>query len=91
MSQKIADVFIDFNFLRHLGQVLFFIVLFAGFWFLFLFLSNKRLVGNKTWHSFFEDIFKRRLKYAAINDVISLFYVPILWFGLSQLKDLTGT
>jgi hypothetical protein len=36
----------------------------------------------------FEDVFKRRFKFMAINDVFSLFYVPILWFGLSQFKSL---
>jgi hypothetical protein len=39
----------------------------------------------------FEDVFKRRFKFMAINDVFSLFYVPLVWFGLSQFKNLMGS
>jgi len=39
----------------------------------------------------FDDVFKRRFKFMAINDVISLFYVPILWFSFSQFKNLIGS
>ena len=88
--QKIIDTFVDYNFLRHLGQIFFFIIVFTGIWLLFLFLSNKRLISNKTWHGMFEDVFKRRLKFKAVNDVLSLFYVPLIWFGFSQLQDLVG-
>lgn len=89
-SQKVIDIFVDFNFLRHVGQIFFFIVVFGVIWLIFLFLSNKRLISNKIWHGMFEDVFKRRFKFKALNDVLSLFYVPLIWFGLSQLKDLGG-
>ncbi len=60
-------------------------------WLISLFLSNKRLITHKTWHSIFDDVFRRRFKFTVINDVLSLFYVPILWFALSQFKDLVGS
>lgn len=89
-SQKVIDIFVDFNFLRHVGQIFFFIIVFAILWVILLFFSNKRLISHKIWHGMFDDVFKRRLKFRAINDILSLFYVPLIWFGLSQLKDLMG-
>jgi hypothetical protein len=38
----------------------------------------------------FGDIFRRRFKYMAINDLFSLFYLPILWFAFNQMRDLSG-
>jgi len=52
-SQKVIDIFVDFNFLRHVGQIFFFIIVFAVLWVILLFLSNKRLISNKTWHGMF--------------------------------------
>jgi hypothetical protein len=90
-SQKVVDLLVDYNFLRYMGVIFFFLIIFACMWVLFFFLSNRRLITHKTWHSMFEDVFKRRFKFMAINDVFSLFYVPILWFGLSQFKSLIGS
>lgn len=89
--QKIIDLFVDYDFLRNMGQIFFFIIMFSGMWMVFLFLSSKKLISNKLWFNMFEDIFKRRFKFMALNDILSLFIVPILWFGLWQFKDLTGT
>lgn len=60
-------------------------------WALFFFLSNRRLVSHRTWHSMFDDVFKRRFKFMSFNDVFGLFYVPIVWFALSQFKNLVGS
>ena len=77
--------------MRHVGVIFFFIIIFACMWAVFFFLSNKRLITNKTWHGMFDDVFKRRFKFMAVNDVFGLFYVPIVWFGLSQFKNLIGS
>ncbi len=82
---------VDYNFLRHMGVIFFFMIIFACMWTVFFFLSNKRVITNKTWHGMFEDAFKRRFKFMAVNDVFSLLYVPIIWFGLSQFKNLMGS
>ena len=37
----------------------------------------------------FTDVFRRRFKYMALNDIFSIFYLPILWFSLNQLNDLS--
>lgn len=90
-SQKMVDIFVDYNFLRHLGQIFIFLIVFSIIWFIWLMLSNKRLISHKTWHSMFDDVFKRRFKFMALNDVFALFYVPILYFSLNQFKDLVGS
>lgn len=90
-SQKVVDMFQDYNFLRNVGQIFFFLIVFAIMWFIFSILSNRRLISHKTWNSMFDDVFKRRFKYMAINDVFSLFYVPILWFAFNQFKNLVGS
>lgn len=89
--QKIVDMLVDYDFLRNLGQIFFFIILFAGMWLILLFLSSKKLISNKLWFNLLDDTFKRRFKFMAINDVISLFVVPIVWFAIWQFKDLKGT
>jgi hypothetical protein len=38
----------------------------------------------------YEDVFRRRFKFMAINDVMSLFYMPIIWFGLTQFRNISG-
>ncbi len=85
-SQKTIDIFTDFNFLRNQGQIFIQIVILAFMWALFMILSNKRVIEHKIWHSILETISHRRYKLMVINDVISLFYVPILWFGFSQMQ-----
>ena len=90
-SLKVIDIFTDYDFLRHLGQIFFFLAVFAVMWLIFCLLSNKRLISDKLWHHMFDDIFKRRFKFMAINDIFSLFYVPIMWFTISQFADLAGT
>jgi len=87
---KVIDAFVDADFLRNVGQVLFWVCVFACVWIAFAVLSNKRLVSDKLWHNMFDDVFKRRFKFMAVNDVISLFYVPIVWFAFTQFKDFTG-
>ena len=50
---KIKSLFIDYVFLRNVGQIFTVIVVYFCFWFLFLILGNKRVVSHKVWHSFF--------------------------------------
>jgi hypothetical protein len=52
-SQKIIDTIIDYDFLRNIGQIFFFISIFGCLWLIFLFLSNKRLISHKVWHNMF--------------------------------------
>jgi len=89
--QKIIDMFTDYDFLRNMGQLFFFIIVFTCMWLVFLFLSNKKLISHKLWFNMFDDVFKRRFKFMALNDVFSLFFVPIVWFALWQFQDLKGS
>lgn len=49
---KVGDVFVDYIFLRNVGQIFLLVVVLACFWFVFLILGNKRVVQHKVWHSF---------------------------------------
>jgi len=87
---KIVDIFVDFVFLRNLGQIFVFIVIFACFWAIFMLLGNKRLIPHKIWQPFFASISDKRYGLMVINDVLSLFYLPILFFSFMQLNNLNG-
>jgi len=89
--QKIADVFIDYVFLRNVGQIFVLIVILGVFWFIFLILGNKRILPHKIWHRFLEEVSQKRYQLMVINDVITLFYLPILYFGFMQLQHLFGS
>lgn len=90
-SQKTIDVFVDFNFFRNVGHIVFMIVVAFGLWALFIILSNRRIVENKTWHNFLEMVSIKRFRFSLINDILSVLYVPILWFGLNQFQQLFST
>ena len=88
---KIYDTCIDYIFLRNVGQIFTLIVVMAVFAFIFLILSNKRIMCNKVWHSFFSEVSEKRFRWMALNDILSLFYVPITYFGFWQFHHLFGT
>lgn len=52
-SQKIIDTIVDYDFLRNIGQIYFFVSFFGALWVIFFFLSNKRLISHKVWHNMF--------------------------------------
>jgi hypothetical protein len=52
-SQKIIDTLVDYDFLRNIGQIFFFMSMFGTLWLIFFFLSNKRLISHKVWHNMF--------------------------------------
>lgn len=43
-TQKTIDVFVDYNFFRNVGQILFMVLIFFFLWALFMILSNRRIV-----------------------------------------------
>jgi hypothetical protein len=88
--QKIVDVFVDYVFLRNVGQIFVLIVILGSLWFVFLLLENKRIVSHKIWHKFLEEVSQKRYQLMVVNDVITLFYLPILYFGFLQLQHLFG-
>ena len=45
-TQKTIDLFVDYNFVRNVGHIIFAVVIYFGFWIVFFILSNKRVV----WH-----------------------------------------
>lgn len=67
------------------------IVIWFGMWAIFMILSNKRVIENKIWQKAFETVSNQRFGFSVINDVFSIFYVPILWFGFSQFQTLFGS
>lgn len=87
-TQKTIDVFIDYNFFRNVGQIVFMIIIAFGLWALFMILSNRRIIEHKTWHNFLESVSVRRFRFSLLNDIISVFYVPIVWFGFNQFQEL---
>jgi hypothetical protein len=89
-NQKTMDVFLDYNFSRNVGQIFLFLVIFSPLWFLFLILSNRRVVDHKLWNSILTTISNHRFKLMVVNDICSVFYVPILWFGFYQMQELFG-
>lgn len=88
---KIDDTCIDYIFLRNVGQIFVVVVIYASFWFLFLLLGNKRLIGHKIWHSFLHEVSEKRFQWMVVNDIMSLFYVPITYFGFWQFRNLFGS
>lgn len=85
---KVIDVFFDYNFIRNVGHFIFPFVILIPLWLLFGLLSNRRLVENKNWLSFWTGISVNRYRLMILNDVLSVFYVPLLWFGFMQFQDL---
>ena len=83
---KIADTCTDYIFLRNLGQIFTMIVVLVPFWLLFLLLGNKRIVTHKVWHSFLSEVSQKRYQFMVLNDVLSLFYVPLTYFAFLQLQ-----
>jgi hypothetical protein len=86
----IASTCTDYIFLRNVGQIFILIIILACFWLLFLVLGNKRIVTHKVWHSFLAEVSQKRYQFMVVNDVLSLFYLPILYFGFLQLQTLIG-
>ena len=82
---KVADVFVDEVFLRHMGQLFVLAVILGCFWFVFLILGNKRIMTHKIWQGFFEKVSQKRYQLMVLNDVFSLFYFPLLYFAFMQL------
>ena len=87
----IKDVCTDYIFLRNVGQIFVVMVIYASFWFVFLMLGNKRLISHKIWHSFLNEVSEKRFQWMVVNDVMSLFYVPVTYFGFWQFKNLFGS
>jgi hypothetical protein len=87
---KIKDNCVDYIFLRNVGQIFVYIVILACFWVVFLLLGNKRIVTHKIWLSFFSEVSEKRFKNMLVNDVVSLFYLPITYFGFWQMNNLFG-
>jgi magnesium-transporting ATPase (P-type) len=87
---KLGDVFVDYVFLRNLGQIFLLMVVLACFWFVFLILGNKRVVSHKVWHSFLSEVSQKRYGVMVYNDVLSLFYLPILYFAFMQMNNFFG-
>jgi hypothetical protein len=85
---KVADVFIDEIFLRHLGQFFLLLVVLACFWFVFLILGNRRIMKHKIWQGFLGEISEKRYQLMILNDVFSVFYFPLFYFALLQLSNL---
>ena len=46
-TQKTIDIFVDYNFIRNVGQILLPIIVAFSFWLIFFILSNKRVVSHK--------------------------------------------
>lgn len=84
----IKNTLVDYIFLRNVGQIFVMIVVFICFWFVFLMLGNKRIMLHKIWFGFFSEISEKRFQLMVINDVISLFYLPITYFGFFQISHL---
>lgn len=63
----------------------------ACFWLVFLLLGNNRVVSHKVWHSFLSEVSQKRFKNMIINDILSLFYLPITYFGFWQIRHLFGS
>ena len=86
--QKVADTVVDEIFLRHLGQLFFYAVIFICLWLLFLVLGNPRIVTHKIWQGFFRDISVKRYQLMVLHDVLSLFYLPLFYFAFSQFRTI---
>ena len=85
---KIQDACVDYIFLRNVGQIYMMIVVFACFWFVFLILGNNKIIKDKIWHSFLNEVSVKRFRWMVINDCLGLFYVPVNYFGFWQFKNL---
>ena len=84
----IKNALVDYIFLRNVGQILVMIVVALCFWFVFLMLGNKRIMRHKIWFGFFNEVSEKRFQLMLINDIISLFFLPIMYFGFFQLSHL---
>lgn len=84
----IKTALVDYIFLRNVGQIFVMIVVMFCFWLVFLILGNKRIMKHKIWLNFFSEVSKKRFQLMVINDIVSIFYLPITYFGFLQMTHL---
>lgn len=84
---KIIDAFTDFAFLRNTGQIIFLFVLMIPFVIIFVLLRNPRCYTEwKIFRNLCEQISVNRFTWMVMHDIVSIMYLPILWFAFMQCK-----
>ena len=87
-NQKMIDLFVDYNFFRNVGQILFPTIILVGLFAIFMILSNRKVIEHKIWQKMFQIISIQRFRFSIINDIMGVFYLPILVFGFYQFQNL---
>jgi len=54
----------------------------------FMILGSKHVVRHKVWLGFFQQVSRKRYQLMVLNDVLSVFFFPIIYFALMQLPNL---